>query len=165
MNAVFKFTTSYQLVYAITFIEADKIIDILDDYPVLANGIYLIIDAIQGAPLSTPLDARVGKTIAEILRHYLNTVDVGSIIIYNCDERDGKQVKRFNTFNRWFHQYCKSMDLLKIDKEVRIPSWSEESGEYYTSAFISFMYVKGHPRKEVVETEVIKLEQKIIGNK
>jgi hypothetical protein len=165
VNAVFKFTTFHQLEYAITFIEADRIIDVLDDFPVLANGIYLIIDTIQAASHLTPLDASVGKTIADILQHYLHTVDVGSIIIYNCDDRDGKQQKRFHKFNRWFIQYSQSMDLIKIDKEILIPAFSEESGDYYQTAFISFIYAKGHPRKAFVENELILLERRIMCDK
>ncbi len=165
INAVFKFTTTSQVEYAVTFIEATRIIDILDEFPVLSNGIYLIIDAIHSPTHLTPLDARIGKTIADILCHYLDTVDRNALIIYNCEEGDGKQEKRFNKFNRWFNQYGTSLELLKTDKEILVPVFQENAGAQYVSTFVSIIHAQEHPRKSHIENEIIALKQKMMKDK
>lgn len=165
INAVFKFTTASQVEYAVTFIEATRIIDILDEFPVLSNGIYLIIDATHSPSHSAPFDARIGKTISDILSHYFDTVDRNALIIYNCEEGDGKQEKRFNKFNRWFNQYGASLKLLKTDKEIRVPVTYNNTGTQYVSTFVSIIHAQEHPRKSHIEKEIIALKQKMMKDK
>jgi Family of unknown function (DUF6169) len=165
VNAVFKFSTVHGIEYAVTFIEATRISDILDDCPVLSNGVYMIVDAIKGMTDSIPLDAKVGRTVAATLVHYFHTVDVGSIIIFNCDNKDGKQEKRYHTFHRWFDQYSGLMDLIKVDKEILVPAFNEKSGDHYVSVFISLLYIKKHTRQSLIEKELIRLEQRMLRDK
>ena len=155
VNAVYSFETTTGHKYSITFIEAVKITNLLDDLPVISNAIYVIVDnTLQNGKAG--LDARIGITIVHIVKHYLHADDINSILAFNCDAEDGKQVKRHNKFDRWYRTYAADMGFEKIDEEILAPV-----GQVYVPTFISILYRTDHPRRERIPAEMEKLRNQM----
>ena len=155
VNTTFLFETIAGHRYSITFIEATKVTDILDNFPVISNAIYVIVDnTLQNGKAA--LDARIGVTIVHIVKHYLSEVDLNSILAFNCDPEDGKQAKRHNKFDRWYKTYALDMGFEKIDEEILAPA-----GDEYVPTFISILYRIDHPRREHIPAEVEQLRKQM----
>ena len=50
-----------------------------------------------------PLDRRIAATVVYVLRRFFENIENAMIMV--CDTTDGKQHKRRNLFDRWFHYY------------------------------------------------------------
>jgi Family of unknown function (DUF6169) len=62
---------------------------------------------------SIKLDQRISDTIISLLNIYLS--DNQSIILYVCDQSDGKQHFRNRLFNSWFSKYGKGLTKIGIE--------------------------------------------------
>jgi CO dehydrogenase/acetyl-CoA synthase gamma subunit (corrinoid Fe-S protein) len=70
------------------------------------------IDVIGGNPDSTPIDQRIGDTIAHIMKLFFTNLD--NVVVYVCDSVDERQLARKRKFDRWFYLYNDG-SLLKED--------------------------------------------------
>jgi hypothetical protein len=121
----------------------------------LSPMLYVIVDnTLQNG--NAGFDARIGITIVHIVRHYLDAVNLNSILAFNCDAEDGKQVKRHNKFDRWYKTYASDMEFEKIDEEILAPV-----GEIYVPTFISILYRTDHPRREQIPLEMERLRKQM----
>lgn len=154
VNVSYTFVTKNGHEYRVTFSEVTKIMDFVDEMPVISNGIYVIVDAVHENGM-LGFDGRLGITIVEIIRHYLDHIDRFSILVFNCDSNDGKQVKRHYKFERWFKMYADDMAFEKIDEEILEPS-----GDVYVPTFISVLFAQDHPRRNLIFEEVQELKKK-----
>ena len=74
---------------------------VFDLYPDLVNTYSFSIEREGTNP--HPLDRRIAATVVDVLRRFFQNVDNAMIMV--CDSTDGKQHKRRNLFDRWFHYY------------------------------------------------------------
>ena len=51
---------------------------------------------------------------------------MNSILVFNCDVQDGKQVKRHLKFDRWYKTYALDMEFIKIDEEIIAPKGDKD---------------------------------------
>lgn len=161
INVDYQFETCNGHVYKVTFIEATRIIDILDNLPVVSNAVYVIVDPIyiQGNLI---LDIRIGSTVIDIIKNYLWETDRFSILVFNCDISDGRQKNRHHKFDRWFRNYAVDLNFEKIDEEILEP---DETNGGYTATFISILYAADHPRKTIILQELSLLRSTIGADK
>lgn len=161
INVDYQFETCNGHVYKVTFVEATRIIDILDNLPVVSNAIYVIVDPIyiQG---NLNLDIRIGSTVIDIIKDYLLEIDRFSILVFNCDISDSRQINRHHKFDRWFRNYALDLNFEKIDEEILEP---DETGSGYTATFISILYAADHPRKTIILQELSILRSTIGADK
>ena len=82
-------------------------------YPDLVNTYSFSIEREGTNP--HPLDLRIAATVVEVLRRFFQNVENAMIMV--CDSTDGKQFKRRNLFERWFHYYNDGT-LLAVNAEV-----------------------------------------------
>jgi hypothetical protein len=161
INVDYQFETSNGHIYKVTFVEATRIIDILDNLPVISNAIYLIVDSVYCRG-SLNFDVRIGSTVISIIKNYLLEIDRFSILVFNCDISDGRQLKRHHKFDRWFRTYATNLYFEKIDEEILEP---EVTGNNYTSTFISILFASDHPRRTVILKELSILRSSIGAGK
>ena len=86
---------------------------VFDLYPDLVNTYSFSIEREGTNP--HPLDLRIAATVVEVLRRFFQNVENAMIMV--CDSTDGKQFKRRNLFDRWFHYYNDGT-LAAINAEV-----------------------------------------------
>ena len=70
-------------------------------YPDLVNTYSFSIEREGTNP--HPLDRRIAATVVYVLRRFFENIENAMIMV--CDTTDGKQHKRRNLFDRWFHYY------------------------------------------------------------
>ena len=160
-NCSYRFTTRNNIEYTVYFIDVVKIIDVLDSYPVISNAMYMGIELITELDTLPPMDANIGLTISEIFRDYIDSYGRNIIVIYNCDERDGKQEKRHIKFNRWFNTYLVDIDFATCHKTIL----TEEEPTIFISQFLTFLYANDHSRISMLKKEIEQFEKKIRAEK
>lgn len=158
-NVTYEFETINGHIYAVQFVEATSITDLLDDYPVISNAIYVIIDVLR-ANGKINWDIRTGKTVLAIIRDYLDTEGRMTILSFNCSTEDGKQMKRHHKFDRWYLQCAAELNFEKMDEYMLEPD-----NDSYTPTYISILYAADHPRREIIAEELIKLRRAVGADK
>ncbi len=83
-----------------------------------------------------PIDLRIAATVVDVLRRFFQNVENAMIMV--CDSTDGKQQKRRNLFDRWFHFYNDGT-LMTINAEV---------GEGDYELILSIYFKKNNPYKQ-----------------
>ena len=83
-----------------------------------------------------PIDLRIAATVVDVLRRFFQNVENAMIMV--CDSTDGKQQKRRNLFDRWFHFYNDGT-LMTINAEV---------GEGDYELLLSIYFKKNNPYKQ-----------------
>ena len=82
-----------------------------------------------------PIDLRIAATVVHILRRFFETIENAMIMV--CDSTDGKQHKRRNLFDRWFHFY----------NDGTLTTISAEVGEGDYELLLSIYFKKNNPNK------------------
>ena len=107
---------------------------VFDVYPDLVNTYSFSIEREGTNP--HPLDLRIAATVVEVLRRFFQNVENAMIMV--CDSIDGKQFKRRNLFDRWFHYYNDG-SLNAINAEV---------GEGDYELLLTIYFKKDNPYKQ-----------------
>jgi len=154
VNVTYKFQTTSGHTYAVTFIEVTKVIEVFDEFQTISNAIHVIVDPVNiNGPLG--FDARIGATVTSIIKDYLANIGDDQILIFICDSKDGKQIKRDSKFERWYSYYKSDTSLEKINQEILEP---QDNGTYL-STFISILFSSDHPRRENILNEIKQLKE------
>lgn len=103
-------------------------------YPDLVNTYSFSIEREGTTP--HPLDRRIAATVVDVLRRFFQNVENAMIMV--CDSTDGKQERRRNLFNRWFHLYNDGT-LTTINAEV-------DGGDY--ELLLSIYFKKTNPYRQ-----------------
>lgn len=103
-------------------------------YPKLVNTYSFSIEREGTNP--HPLDLRIAATVVEVLRRFFQNVENAMIMV--CDSIDGKQFKRRNLFDRWFHYY----------NDGSLNSINAEVGEGDYELLLTIYFKKDNPYKQ-----------------
>ena len=103
-------------------------------YPDLVNTYSFSIEREGTNP--HPIDLRIAATVVDVLRRFFENVENAMIMV--CDSTDGKQHKRRNLFDRWFHYYNDGT-LTAINAEV---------GEGDYELLLSIYFKKTNPYRQ-----------------
>ena len=107
---------------------------VFDLYPDLVNTYSFSIEREGTNP--HPLDRRIAATVVDVLRRFFQNVDNAMIMV--CDSTDGKQHKRRNLFDRWFHYY----------NDGTLTSINAELGQGDYELLLSIYFKKDNPYKQ-----------------
>ena len=103
-------------------------------YPDLVNTYSFSIEREGTNP--HPLDRRIAATVVDVLRRFFQNVENAMIMV--CDSTDGKQHKRRNLFDRWFHYY----------NDGTLTSINAELGEGDYELLLLIYFKKDNPYKQ-----------------
>lgn len=103
-------------------------------YPDLVNTYSFCIEREGTNP--HPLDRRIAATVVDVLRRFFQNVENAMIMV--CDSTDGKQHKRRNLFDRWFHYY----------NDGTLTSINAELGQGDYELLLSIYFKKDNPYKQ-----------------
>jgi Family of unknown function (DUF6169) len=106
-------------------------------YPLVANNVYeFVIALVEKPPIILPPDERILPTISKIADDFFNTNE--KVVIYICDDSDGKGNARKRKFDGWFW-YFRGNGYRKFDQ-----SFEEADGYIYNASII---YKMSNPYK------------------
>ena len=133
---VYLFTTKNAIRYRVAFLDDHTFntISETENY----NTIYqIVIEKLD--KIREPLDAKVSETIIKIVHDFL--MNFPFFIIYYCSHEDDKELKRFNSFNRW---YDRSQEKMVIERSINI---MKISGQIIYSAL---MFHRENPLRDEI---------------
>ena len=124
----YEFVNKHGIQYHLYFTPVSSI------YPDLLNTYSFSIEREGTNP--HPIDLRIAATVVDVLRRFFQNIENAMIMV--CDSTDGKQHKRRNLFDRWFHYYNDGT-LTAINAEV---------GEGDYELLLSIYFKKTNPYKQ-----------------
>ena len=105
-----------------------------------------------------PFDSIVSKTISEIINRFF--INNNLSILYVCSDKDQKEIKRFNAFQRWYAQSETKDYILKIDNVL-----SFEYQNIKQIILTSFLLHKDNPIKDELIEIYSQIEKSINSEK
>lgn len=109
-----------------------------------------------------PIDIRVRNTIVNVVNEFFNEKGIDKVLIFHCDDSDGKNCKRALCFNEWYY-LCETTNCFeKRDEEIKVPD--EETGEYYTH-YTSIIIECNNPYIDAITAEFQIIKEQFISNK
>jgi hypothetical protein len=141
----YNFTTDFGIIVDVFFEEGAYI---FPKYPNFKELTYQF-----GIRTTEPVkgDPKVKSTIIYILYSHF-AVNPNSILIWICDNLDGKHLLRNRKFNSWFLD-CQDRDYVKLNTEIIV-----ESEDGSTSSFVSIVYLQDNPHAEEITAAFNNLE-------
>lgn len=103
------FITDSGVVYMVGFI-AETNMDIPNAYQLFITP--------KGRTKNVGTDAKIGKTIAEIVKSFFRNND--NILVYICDTSDKMQAARNRKFKMWFRQYTDMEEFEFVSERMDI---------------------------------------------
>jgi len=147
-SGIYSFTTKNNISYDVIFNDAVEYFQGTTTYGNLSNIYSLILE--KRTDVIEPLDREVQNTVDAILQHFFE--DTSNSLLYICQTKDGKGLKRFNKFNKWYDDSLYNVNLEKKDELLY-----ESNG---TINYTSLIYHTENPFKDSLEnahTETIKV--------
>ena len=95
------------------------------------------------------LDAKVGQTVCQVIMDFIDKHDE-RIIVYVCEDNDGREGKRQKLFQRWFDNYVQDEIYYKIplETETRFTSVIFKEGNIHTDALMEkIAYYSENPQE------------------
>ena len=127
-NIGYIFTTRYNVAYQIRFKPSFYVLDA--DSAVADNVYELVITQIEKPKKLIPPDERILHTIAAIAEDFFKKQE--NIVIYVCDDSDGRGGARKRKFDGWFtYLNFEGRGFMKIDQ-----GFQEADGFFYSASLI-----------------------------
>jgi hypothetical protein len=111
-----------------------------------------------------PVDFLIGNTIANIAKEFFELYGLDNILIFHCDNSDGKKEKRLRTFDAWYrcgpHDGC----FKKYDEEIIVNE--EIDGQVVSDKeYLSLIIKCDHGYEDQILDEFQQLKDKMILEK
>lgn len=115
----YEFATDFGLTYQIFFLDCSSLFQDLPLNSEFAFSFSFSFAILNNSPEEKiPLDSKVELTIAEVIKTFFERND--RLILYTCDDSDGKESARDRKFNHWFIKNNTDHQLIKLDKKITV---------------------------------------------
>lgn len=135
ITSTYNFTTKNNFLYRIAFIEDATFSSISGEE--IPNVFQIIIE--KASDEVEPFDAKVSKTIEDIIERFFQKVE--NSLIYICSDDNEKAIKRNKIFDRWYEKSKHKNVVTKIDNVISITINPDKIYTLYTS----FLFHKDNP--------------------
>mgnify|MGYP001803535342 CR=1 FL=1 len=133
-SGTYQFTTKNSIVYSVAFVEDNTLNSVSTSGKEFEDIYQIIIEKLTDE--IEPFDSQVFLTIDLIIGDFFKNVK--NALIYICSDNKGKQIKRFNAFNRCYDNSKHKRYITKIDNVIK---FEEIASIIYTS----FLYHNENP--------------------
>ena len=147
------FTTKNNIEYRVAFI-LDETFTAVSGFEI--NNIFQIVIEKVNDTLEK-LDVQVSATIQTIIARFF--INSQNSMIYVCDDKDKKGIKRFNVFNRWYKKSGLISEIKRKDNIIKC-----YSGDEVLIIYSSLLYHQNNKNKETI-IEVYNTIQEILNEK
>lgn len=149
----FNLSTKNAIEYLIAFIQ-DETFSAVSGFEI-SNIFQIVIEKVNDE--IERFDAKVSATIQAIITAFF--INSQNAMIYVCDDKHKKGIKRFNTFNRWYKNSGLKTSIVKKDNIITCFS-NDQNFIIYSS----LLYHHDNQNKETV-LEVFNTIQEILNEK
>jgi len=109
-----------------------------------------------------PLDFRVRNTIIVIINEFFEEKGIDKVLIFHCDDGDGKKSKRSICFDTWY-ELCETKTCFKKYDEIIIVT--DDKGNKLDTDYMSLIIECDNPNVEPFLKEFQYLKERLIANK
>lgn len=107
-----------------------------------------------------PLDFRVRNTILITINEFFEEKGIDKILVFYCDDGDGKKFKRSICFDSWYELAEAKNCFKKYDEEIII---TDENGEKTDIDYMSLIVECDNPNIEAILIEFQSLKEQFIS--
>lgn len=142
LSSTYKFATKNNISYQVAFINDETFSTLSGEE--IPNIFQLIVEKTTVG--IEPFDAKVSRTIADIIERFFHKVE--NSLIFICSDDNEKAFKRHEIFDRWYKKSKHTNIIIKIDNIISIAIDELSEQKLYTS----FMFHKQNPNyKKLIE--------------
>lgn len=127
LTNTYNFTTKNSILYRVAFIVDDTFSTISGEE--IPNIFQLVIE--KATDEVEPYDAKVSKTIENIIERFFQKVE--NSLIYICSDDNEKAIQRHKIFDRWYKKSEHKKNVMKIDNIITVEIDSQNVQKLYTS--------------------------------
>jgi hypothetical protein len=109
-----------------------------------------------------PIDFRVRNTILIVISEFFEEKGIDKVLIFHCDDDDGKKSKRSNSFDLWYKMSETKTCFKKFDEEIIV---TDEYGIKIDTDYMSLIIECENPNIELLLKEFQSLKEQLIANK
>lgn len=109
-----------------------------------------------------PLDFKVRNTILNIINQFFEEKGVDKVLLFYCDDDDGKKIKRANCFDLWFELAETKTCFKKYDEEIII---KDENDSVVDVEYLSLIIECNNAKIELILNEFQSLKEQLISDK
>lgn len=109
-----------------------------------------------------PIDFRVRNTIIAIINKFFEEKGIDKILIFYCDDGDGKNTKRSISFDNWYEVAETKTCYKKYDEQIIVV---DESGNKTSTDYISLIIECENPHVDSILMEFQSLKESLIAAK
>lgn len=109
-----------------------------------------------------PLDCRVRNTILNVINKFFEEKGLDKILLFYCDDGDGKNFKRVTVFDSWFNFAETKTRFKKYDEEIVI---IDQNGNKIDVNYISLIIECDNPNDTKILIGFQSLKEQFIANK
>lgn len=109
-----------------------------------------------------PLDFRVRNTILITINEFFEVKGIDKVLIFYCDDGDGKKSKRSICFDSWYNMSATRNCYKKYDEEIII---TDENGEKIDVNYMSLIIECDNPNVDAILVEFQSLKEQLITDK
>jgi Family of unknown function (DUF6169) len=109
-----------------------------------------------------PLDFRVRNTILILINAFFQEKGIDKVLIFHCDDDDGKKTKRTICFDLWYEMSETKNCFKKYDEEIVI---TDANRVRVDTDYMSLIIECNNPNAELLLTEFQYLKEQLIANK
>jgi Family of unknown function (DUF6169) len=158
------FKTNSGTEYRVYFYPITEYFDKLDKDTILYNyGYYFgFTKMAPNEEKKEPIDFKVRNTILVTINDFFEEKGIDKILIFHCDDGDGKKSKRATAFDSWYDLSKTKTCFKKYDEEIII---TDESGEKIDIDYMSLIVECANPNITEILIEFQSLKEQFIANK
>ena len=134
----YNFTTKNNILYRVAFIVDETFSTISGEE--IPNIFQLVVE--KATDEVEPYDAKVSKTIEDIIERFFHKVE--NSLIYVCSDDNEKAMQRHKIFDRWYKKSEHKSSVMKIDNIITVEIDAENVQKLYTS----FLFHRDNPAYE-----------------
>lgn len=108
------------------------------------------------------ISRRIRNTILNIINQFFEDKGIDKVLLFYCDDDDGKKIKRSNCFDLWFDMAETITCFKKYDEEIII---KDEAGLVVDTEFLSLIIECNNPKIELILNEFQSLKEQLISDK
>lgn len=114
-SGIYQFTTKNSIIYNVAFVEDNTLNSISSSGFKFKNIYQIVIEKLTNE--LEPFDFQVFLTINLIISDFFKNTK--NALIYTCSDDNGKEIKRYKAFNRWYENSIHKEYIHKINNVIQ----------------------------------------------
>lgn len=112
-----------------------------------------------------PIDCKIRNTILNVIGEFFDEKGSEKVLIFHCDNGDGKKHKRALSFDNWYRLSDTKNRFRKYDEELVINTLDDTNNLQTVIEYLSIIIECSNPKEEEILKEFQFIKETLIGDK